>query len=281
MTEATDLAIALTILSFLVQFLPLLALLGIAVVAPCTHAKNCRSEWKWCKKLNKLIIYFTGKVFSFLKSYQRDADSTPQFIVYRYLAPVCYTYFLFYVFVIICTNSIVAFLVGLLQTEYDQVLINFLDGIESCVTYFTASWLSMAFVTWVMLKISKGKKAGCRVKPFLCVWNKRVVGTIAFQAIAVLSYLVVYIITLVYHDRFDYTSAQVLRVAFTIVYLSMFTPWCYFEYYGEKKDDSPDLFESTEEEKDRAGAPSSVNISNTDNNYESSPHLVPSTLVQH
>ena len=281
MTEAANVMLALSILTFLVQLLPLLSLLGIVVVAPCTHAKNCRSEWKCCKKLNKWIIYLTGKAFSFLRSYQKDADSTPQFIVYRYLAPVCYTYFLFYMFVIVCSNSIIAFLVGFLQTNENQVLLNFLEGVESCVTYFTASWLSMAFVTWVMLRISKGTKAGCRVKPFLCAWNKKVIGTIAFQVIAVMSYLVVYIITWAFQDRFDSSSAQVLRVAFSIIYLSMFTPWCHFEYYGEKKDPSPDPFESSEEEEEGTGTLSSVDISNTGSSNESMHHQVPYTLVHH
>ena len=169
-------------LILLILFIPLFCCCG------CVGKKNNR--------LQKKVTNAVHHIYFFLK---KDDD---RFIVYGYKAPICYTYFLLFIFLVLCVHCFSTFwggtihnsenveLESLKETDPDSLLekcytlydgaadknqpvfnqscieIRLLDGLQAASLSFGLSALTISLLTWLLLKVTRGnqaiKKCSCR-----------------------------------------------------------------------------------------------------------------------
>ena len=159
----------------------------------------CGCMSKKCRRFQEKMANIVQKIFFFLK---KDGD---RFIVYGYKAPICYTYFLFFMFFVLSVHCICTFWVGTasnnaeleqlresdptylrrncyalhdgdavkLDTAINEtcIEIRLLDGLQAASLTFGLSAIAVSFLTYTLLRMTKGnqikKKRSCQ--RFCCV----------------------------------------------------------------------------------------------------------------
>ena len=155
--------------------LPLVSLLLLALTSVCC----CFSRKKRCSSVHILLNSFTEKIFWFLKQETTESGQT-RFIVAGLFAPVIYTYFLLYTFLILVVHcsfiffdtSITIRVTPNLDSErivtYDlgngtcysysnrfETELQIVKGIGSAAVAFSVSVFAFAMITVLLLKCSK------------------------------------------------------------------------------------------------------------------------------
>ena len=192
---------AIDYITLLANFITLYGILLIILIlfiifAPLFCCCGCMGEK--CYQFQKMTN-IVQKIFFFLK---KDGD---RFIVYGYKAPICYTYFLFFMFIVLSMHCICTFWAGInsknaeleqlresdpdylrrnchafrdgnvvkLDTAINEtcVEIRLIDGLEAASITFGLSALAVSFLTYILLTMTKGnsikRKRTCR--RFCCI----------------------------------------------------------------------------------------------------------------
>ena len=166
---------------------------------------TCRSDNKrWWSCINKRVIGISENIFCFLKR----NDSENHFSLFGYKAPVCYTYILLYLTVIVVIHSFFTFWDSAFHNSTNTIINNWdpsdrhtycidifnvtqkafpllndtedltcievhlLEGLENAATTFGLSAIAVAIITWMLLTCSQGNKT-CnreeRVRMLVCI----------------------------------------------------------------------------------------------------------------
>ena len=171
-----------------IGLIPTISMLLLLILAPIFACCCCVGER--CACLHKRVIGIAQHIFCFLET------KGSHFIVYGYKAPICYTYYLLFVFCIICLHTFLSFWDNALHNSYNYYLdevysptvlnlycidifnitkapgrptlndtknlkcieVYLLDGLESAATTFGLSALAVAIMTWVLLTCTKGSR---------------------------------------------------------------------------------------------------------------------------
>ena len=230
--------------AFIIVFgiLPITLILFI-IFAPIFCCCGCMG--KKCHRIQKKMTNIVQKIFFFLR---RDGD---RFIVYGYRAPICYTYFLFFMFLVLSVHCICVFWNELRNSDSHRtcygddavqidrspvngtcIEIKLIDGFEAASVTFGLSALAVSFLTYLLLKMTKGN----RIK------KKRTCGQLCCIPSAVILQIVLLIIPrgmMVYyaintsddnvHLLFDVNSIFSTIAICDAISLTMLTPWLCFE----------------------------------------------------
>ena len=251
-SETIDYITRLVTLIILLGILPITLILFI-IFAPFFCCCGCMGEK--CHRIQKKMTNIVQKIFFFLK---RDGD---RFIVYGYRAPICYTYFLFFMFLVLSVHCIGTFWIGISKNDvlaqehlrkddpdyinrncygYDNIAINgtcfeiqLIDGLEAASITFGLSALAVSFLTYILLKMTKGnrikKKRTCGQ---LCCITSAVILQIVLVVvprIIILSYASEFLIIYRAGRPFDLNSEFSTIAILDAISLTMLTPWLCFE----------------------------------------------------
>lgn len=289
---------ALTSVLWLALIQPCLFCMWLCVVAPVLSCMSCFCKRRM-RKIYKYIVKFTTTIFKFVETREVSDESgtkVPRFIVFGYIAPPAYTFYLFFLCIVTSCFTLIGFWNAFLMktsdicNPYDEFNC-FTDGekvekpierpvnssmltcfnqtkvqcfmfaydTESGVTVaaalLTISWLTIFFLTWLILKCSGGRGSGCFCGcPRGCCWRRcwcscgcRCVLTVLFQAVLMvvpqiflLGPFFDYTLATIYHNYFnldtvDTTSAIISSDALKLMHISsivlygVFVPWCWFK----------------------------------------------------
>ena len=245
-------------LILLILFIPLFCCCG------CVGKKNNR--------LQKKVTNAVHHIYFFLK---KDDD---RFIVYGYKAPICYTYFLLFIFLVLCVHCVGTFWGGTIRNRenaelkrlketdpelflqkclkfyniyYDDesiaslsnrtcITITLVNGLEAASLSFGLSALTIAILTWLLLKVTRGNQAikKCSCRNVCCSLSIAIIQTILifaprFIITLYISYFENWSVEQPYAGLIDEDSIFGVAAIFDAVSLTMLTPWLCFE--KEKK----------------------------------------------
>ena len=154
------------------------------------HSERTASQNRWWSGINDRVIGVSQHIFCFLKR----KHSKDHFMLFGYKAPVCYTYILLYLTVIVVIHSFFTFWDSAFHNSTNTVInnwdpidhhtycidifnvtqkafpllndtedltcieIHLLEGLENAATTFGLSALAVAIITWILLTCSQGDK---------------------------------------------------------------------------------------------------------------------------
>ena len=157
--------------------IPIVTLILLILFIPLFCCCGCAG--KKCHRLQKKVTNVVHHIYFFLK---KDDD---RFIVYGYKAPICYTYFLLFIFLVLCVHFFSTFWGGaihnseniefedLKKTDPELLLekcntfyggknqavfnrscieVQLLDGLEAASLSFGLSALTISLLTWATLE---------------------------------------------------------------------------------------------------------------------------------
>ena len=248
-------------ITFLVTFtiligIPAITLSLFIILTPIFCCCGCMGEK--CHRVQKKITNIVQKIFFFLK---RDDN---RFIVYGYRAPICYTYFLFFMFLVLSVDCMCTFWIGITSkndelehlrnndpdyihrncygddaVQIDTAIngtcieIQLIDGFEAASITFGLSALAISFLTCLLLKMTQGnrirKKRTCGQ---LCCITSAVILQIVLLVTPrniILSYAVVFFNGNETDGPFDAKSLFSTIAILDAISLTMLTPWLCFE----------------------------------------------------
>lgn len=227
----------------------------------------CGCAGKKCHRLQKKVTNVVHHIYFFLK---KDDD---RFIVYGYKAPICYTYFLLFIFLVLCVHCFSTFwgsaihnsenieFEDLKKTDPELLLekcntfyggknqavfnrscieVQLFDGLEAASLSFGLSALTVAILTWLLLKVTRGNQAikKCSCRNVCCSLSIAIIQTILIFAPR-LFILPFFVFSLEWDEEYklagfiDEDSTFGVAAIFDAVSLTMLTPWLCFE--KEKK----------------------------------------------
>ena len=223
----------------------------------------CGCAGKKYHRLQKKVTNAIHHIYFFLK---KDDD---RFIVYGYKAPICYTYFLLFIFLVLCVHCFSTFWGGaiynrenielekLKETDPELLLekcntlhdgknqavfnrscieVQLLDGLEAASISFGLSALAIAILTWLLLKVTRGNQAikKCSCRNVCCSLSIAIIQTILIFAPRF--FILLYALYFVDWDAeypfaglIDEDSTFGVIAIFDAVSLTMLTPWLCFE----------------------------------------------------
>ena len=129
----------ISLFNIVVFAIPATCLLILLCSSPfCCACCICKYT-RCCKRIKKMLFNITQWLFWFLKK-EMTKDGDPVFIVAGYTAPVCYTYFLLYSFVVFSIHSCFSFFANSMflsyknatSNDYNQVYYDYLFSPSSC-----------------------------------------------------------------------------------------------------------------------------------------------------
>ena len=213
-----------------VLYLPVSCLLILLCFSPFCCTCICKYT-RCCKKLKRMLFNITQWLFWFLKR-EKTKDGDPVFIVAGYTAPVCYTYFLLYSFMLFGVHSLFSLFVTAIFLSYKtlnvevegstlfsslscnegdvlhsynyknekyffcaQIEVQFLRGLESATITFTVSVFIFAILTILLLKFSGGRKS---LKIYHCKCQYKVIITLCIQAVFICLPRALFLVLVIY-----------------------------------------------------------------------------------
>ena len=216
----------------------------------------CGCMGKKYYQIQKKMTNIVQKIFFFL---EKDGD---RFIVYGYKAPICYTYFLFFMFLVLSVHCICNFWAGINGKNYELeqsdpdcyefrdgiavkldtainetcIDIQLIDGLEAASITFGLSALAVSFLTYILLTMTKGnsikRKRTCQ--RFCCIASAVIIQIVLLIIPRV---LILYYVTFfsdisnanIIDGLFEVNSVFSAVAIFDAISLTMFTPWLCFE----------------------------------------------------
>ena len=258
-----------TLVYFMILFgIPIGTLILLILFIPLFCCCGCAG--KKCHRLQKKFTNVVHHIYFFLKK------DDGRFIVYGYKAPICYTYFLLFIFLVLCVHCFSTFwggaihnsenieLENLKKTDPDSLLekcytlydgtadknqpvfnqscieVRLLDGLQAASLSFGLSALTIAILTRLLLKVTRGNQAikKCSCRNVCCSLSIAIIQTILIFAprFFILLYAVYFVdwdAEFPFVGLIDEDSSFVIVAIFDAVSLTMLTPWLCFE--KEKK----------------------------------------------